>query len=75
MADGNVYYCWSCDAHRRATRLTGDGNVCTQCGEPLSPSELVSVSYRPSAGLGNLLWQLTNARAQPLARDASSRAA
>jgi DNA-directed RNA polymerase subunit RPC12/RpoP len=59
MADGIVYYCWSCDAHRRALHTSVDGVACSQCGERLTADALVSVTYRPPVGLGGLLLQLT----------------
>jgi hypothetical protein len=35
MFDASVYYCWSCDAHRRATPAT-DGKVrCPRCQREL----------------------------------------
>jgi hypothetical protein len=61
MADGIVYYCWSCDAHRRSVRDSADGIACSQCGERLTADALVSVSYRPAVGLGGVLLQLTKA--------------
>lgn len=69
MADGIVYYCWACDAHRRSVRVSADDVACSHCGERLTADALVSVSYRPPVGLGSVLLQLTsgNSAASPAA--------
>jgi uncharacterized paraquat-inducible protein A len=36
MIDATVYYCWSCDAHRKAVLSTGGQAVCPRCGQPLT---------------------------------------
>jgi DNA-directed RNA polymerase subunit RPC12/RpoP len=60
MTDGFVYYCWSCDAHRRAILQQSEGIACSHCGERLTADAMVSVSYRPPVGLGSVLLQLTS---------------
>ena len=32
MSDGSIFYCWSCDAHRRAATNAGQAACCPQCG-------------------------------------------
>jgi hypothetical protein len=36
MFDGNVYYCWFCDAHRRGTPGVAGTKVCPRCQKDLS---------------------------------------
>jgi hypothetical protein len=36
MLDGTVYYCWSCDAHRKATTGPDQQAACPRCGQPLT---------------------------------------
>lgn len=36
MVDGNVYYCWCCDAHRRAASGSSPVVNCPSCGQPLT---------------------------------------
>jgi hypothetical protein len=52
MLDVNVYYCWSCDAHRRIAPLGGREAVCPRCGQMLPedsrlPIRLVTTSTQP----------------------------
>ncbi len=35
MFAGNVYYCWSCDAHCRAIPVAASGPCCPRCQEEL----------------------------------------
>ena len=39
MFDGTVYYCWSCDAHRRVKPRGDQSAVCPRCKAELSPSD------------------------------------
>jgi hypothetical protein len=36
MFAGDVYYCWSCDAHCRARLGSNEGPCCPRCQEHLS---------------------------------------
>ena len=36
MFDGNVYYCWFCDAHRRGIPGVSGTKVCPRCQKDLS---------------------------------------
>jgi hypothetical protein len=36
MFDGTVYYCWSCDAHRKAVSAPDRQAACPRCGQPLT---------------------------------------
>jgi len=36
MFAGNVYYCWSCDAHCRAVEESAEGACCPRCHEHLA---------------------------------------
>jgi len=38
MFDGNVYYCWFCDAHRRGIPGVAGTKVCPRCQKDLSES-------------------------------------
>jgi uncharacterized paraquat-inducible protein A len=43
MFDVNLYYCWNCDAHRKAT-LDNDGQAqCPRCGHELPPDSRLPV--------------------------------
>ena len=35
MFDATVYYCWSCDAHRRVPETQGNAAHCPRCGQHL----------------------------------------
>jgi hypothetical protein len=35
MFAGDVYYCWSCDAHCRAVPSSNEGATCPRCREHL----------------------------------------
>jgi uncharacterized paraquat-inducible protein A len=35
MFNVNVYYCWSCDAHRRVAETAGQSAACPRCGQHL----------------------------------------
>ncbi len=47
MNDGKLYYCWSCDAHRRIVPPTAGETKCPRCGESLSRE--VELSLRRTA--------------------------
>ena len=36
MIAGSVYYCWSCDAHRRTDESSSGRAVCPRCGQELA---------------------------------------
>lgn len=74
MSDGNVYYCWSCDAHRRTITSASQRLICTHCSEELTPDALVSTPMQPT-GLGSVLLQLTSARSRDKAASVASPAA
>ena len=47
MIDVSVYYCWSCDAHRRAMLAAGGEAHCPRCGERLTGDDRLSSPTRP----------------------------
>ena len=36
MFDANVYYCWACDAHRKAIKGAGGKVICSHCDRELT---------------------------------------
>ncbi|MFO0883571.1 MAG: hypothetical protein U0894_05185 [Pirellulales bacterium] len=64
MQTSEVYYCWSCDAHRRATTNAQGGTCCPKCGQALSDDCRVA----SSRGIGGLLLQFTGAPSPVAAR-------
>ena len=42
MLDGTVYYCWSCDAHRKAVPGADSRPACPRCGQPLTEDSRLS---------------------------------
>jgi uncharacterized paraquat-inducible protein A len=48
MLDGTVYYCWSCDAHRKAIPGPNQQAACPRCGQPLTEDSRLGRS-RPQA--------------------------
>lgn len=36
MSDGSVYYCWSCDAHRKALLGADQAPSCPSCSQVLT---------------------------------------
>ena len=49
MFDGNVYYCWFCDAHRRGIPGVAGAQVCPRCQKDLSESARLKRVYVPSS--------------------------
>jgi hypothetical protein len=57
MFAGDVYYCWSCDAHCRAVSEVSEGAHCPRCREYLSedcrldssPALTSFIAYRDQA--------------------------
>jgi len=46
MLDVSVYYCWTCDAHRKAV-LAGSGHAqCPRCGERLADEDRLASPTR-----------------------------
>ena len=50
MPDGNVYYCWFCDAHRRGSPGLVGTKTCPRCGKDLSEEARVTRHDVPAAG-------------------------
>ena len=46
MFDVSVYYCWSCDAHRKAVLAATGQAQCPRCGERLSDEERLASPTR-----------------------------
>ena len=44
MFDGNVYYCWFCDAHRRGVPGVAGMHYCPRCAKELDESERLTGS-------------------------------
>lgn len=59
MFDANVYYCWACDAHRRAAD-TADGKVrCPRCQRELTDDSRLPIRAVPSTtaeGAVRIVW-------------------
>jgi hypothetical protein len=51
MFKGDVYYCWSCDAHCRAVPTATSAPTCPRCREHLSEDCRLDESNPPIAGL------------------------
>ena len=47
MFDVSVYYCWSCDAHRKAVPASTGEAKCPRCGELLSRDARLASPTRP----------------------------
>jgi hypothetical protein len=62
MFDVSVYYCWSCDAHRKAELAGSEQAQCPCCGEPLADEDRLASPTRslllPVAPLSPLRDQL-----------------
>jgi uncharacterized paraquat-inducible protein A len=43
MNSANVYYCWSCDAHRRAVATSDRTAECPRCGQRLTDDSRLPV--------------------------------
>jgi hypothetical protein len=50
MLDGSVYYCWSCDAHRKVAAEADRRLACPRCGKPLTEDSRLSRPTERSAG-------------------------
>lgn len=51
MFDGNVYYCWFCDAHRRGIPGAAGTQICPRCDKDLSEnSRLARLSVAAAPG-------------------------
>ena len=50
MFDGNVYYCWFCDAHRRGIPGVAGTKICPRCNKDLSESSRITRHSAPVAG-------------------------
>jgi hypothetical protein len=48
MFDGNVYYCWSCDAHRRAVANAEHAACCPACGIALTEESRLTTRAQPA---------------------------
>lgn len=50
MIDGNVYYCWFCDAHRRGVPGTAETPACPRCGKDLSENARLTRHFVAESG-------------------------
>lgn len=53
MFDVTVYYCWSCDAHRRVAETPGRKPACPRCGKHLPadaklPVRIIHTTTQPT---------------------------
>jgi DNA-directed RNA polymerase subunit RPC12/RpoP len=54
MIAASVYYCWSCDAHRRTDESSSGRAVCPRCGRELaSDARLKQPEKTPVRPLGS----------------------
>ena len=54
MFDANVYYCWSCDAHRRVDARNDGTALCPRCHHELTPDARLpirGVSFSKEGGM------------------------
>ena len=49
MFDGNVYYCWFCDAHRRGIPGVAGTKICPRCNKDLSETARLTRHFTPAA--------------------------
>jgi hypothetical protein len=50
MFDGNVYYCWFCDAHRRGIPGVAGTQACPRCNKDLGESARLTRDITPAVG-------------------------
>jgi hypothetical protein len=69
MLDGIVYYCWSCDAHRKADLSADRQAKCPRCGQPLTEDSRLSRGVVSDAGPAPLgRWNAAEVAGSPLRR-------
>jgi hypothetical protein len=69
MFDGTVYYCWSCDAHRKAELGPEEQAICPRCGQPLAEDSRLSRLKTGDAGPAPLgRWAAPEVAGSPLRR-------